>query len=206
MPLLLTTLDRLKVYANADATADAPTWGAGLEALATQLIARVSRAIELECFRKFHVEERTKTFRLGEGQRLVFLDAFPVVGDVEVRLDADREFGDETIVDEDLYAVDTEQGSIEFIGLPAVYGPGVLRVTWTGGIAEDVDDVVAEDSELLDLAEACELQVLYEVRRRDNPGGTSTSGGGGSTTYEGSLKLLPRVRELIAHYRRLRHG
>lgn len=199
MPLELTTLARVKAFANADSVA----WSAGVETLATQLIRSVSRAIERHLGRELKAEARTIDLDVEPGRSLLWLPAYPVSAVASVKLDASREFASSSIVAATAYVVDGRLGAVRFLSPPGVYGPLAARVTYTGGIAADAAAVVADGSEYLDLAEACELQVLYEVRRRDNPGGTSTQGGGGSTTFEGALKLLTRVLELLAPHRRV---
>jgi hypothetical protein len=199
--LQLTTLQRVKLYAEGFG---GKSWAAA-DGLIGQLIASASAAIDAYLGRRLLKVARTEDFDLDVAQRIVWLPAFPIDTGTPpvVRVDSARAFGDGTIVASAGYAVNARLGCIQFDTYTPVPGPGVCRVTWTGGLAATTDALVADYP---DLAQACEQQVLYEVQRRTNPGGTVQQAGGASATYEGPVKLLPRVVELLAPYRRVRHG
>lgn len=78
--------------------------------------------------------------------------------------------------------------------------PGYLQVIYTGGMGTDTDDLVIERNEL---AYACDLQVKYQLDRRDSLGGNVTSLAGGSTSFESEFRMLKEVDAILEQYRRV---
>jgi hypothetical protein len=99
----LDTLANVKLTLGVTGTAD--------DALLTQLQTVADSFIETHCGRNFLGGTFTE-FHCGGGQ-LLFLNNYPVLAVSEIRVDAEREYGPETIVPADRYVVHTARGVVE---------------------------------------------------------------------------------------------
>lgn len=204
----LTTVEAIKDRLSAGGKA-IPVEDVSADATLLSLIRAYSAHFELATGRAFERIERTETFDVELGDTRLSLRAFPVDAEAEfeVRIDSSREFETGSILDSALYYVDRTRGHV-VLDNPLTYcGAGILRVTYTGGLAE-VDGTDGESSSVVaevapDLVEACELSIVEAWNRRDGAGSQSTSFGDGSRTYEGALKLLPIVQSVLNSYRRV---
>ncbi len=207
MSIQLISRNNVKLYLGmVDALGDVDTTNVQHDGLITLIIEQVSARIETYLDRLLKAEERIEYFDTGPGT--FYLKAFPVdtdealtviLDDIEQDLITDDEDGDFH-----LYA---EEGKIVF---PCGTGTGsnkALKVTYTGGYAED-PIVEGEDTGVLvvpdDLSRACLLQVVYDFRRRNDIGLSSISMPDGSVSVpQGPSGLLPEVRYILKSFRRL---
>lgn len=204
MPLALTTVERIReLHPSAKANE-------GNDPRLSALILRVSRQIERELGLEFEKVERTELLDVAYGQTLFHLKAMPVdtAEDFIVKNEANGDFAAAAAIDSDNYHVDAARGRLQFRGryYSLVDGPGCLQVVYTGGIAEDGDDVLAIAPDYADLVLACEMQVWHEMQRAPNWGSPGRTVGGGGQTFDedevyGSA-FTPRVSKILQLYRR----
>ena len=121
--------------------------GSADDDLLEQLQAAADDFVARHCGRDFAGGTFTE-FHAG-GKRLIFLKQHPVSAVVSVRADAAREFGTDTILDDDLYYVHTDRGVIESLGGPFLWSsaPGTVRVEYqtpTGQVPASVRRAYAE--------------------------------------------------------------
>lgn len=182
----LTTVARVKALAK-DLSSANDAWYAAA-------IAGISAAIERETGRWFERKQRTEKFSPDGDITLFFLRATPVASIDEVKNDAE-------IVDVAEYRLLDEIGAVEFESPPLPSFSGRLEIKYTGGLAATVDALVALP-EYLDLAHACEREVLALWQRRDRIAPRlSESVGGSSLTLEYPDGFLPETLRVIGRYR-----
>ena len=177
------------------------------DAILDQFIVAVSA--EVEQFLTRHAEElaRVEQFDLIPGDRKIFLRGFPVIAPptatFELRHDLDRQFTGTPENLDDFY-VDFERGVITadrgVIIAPGAFGPGVLQVTYTGGMAPDTATFITRFS---DVAHAVDLQVAFLFRRKDQLGQVAFSSEGGSISIEAPLELISPVKTALERHRRM---
>lgn len=152
--------------------------------------------------------ERTEDYGLREGQRVVWLRAWPVdlTATVDVRIDSDRAFGLGDVVDPADYTIVDRYGALEFdtwYWPTVVYGENILRVKYTAGLAATA---AALETAYPDLAMAIADQVIHHWRRRGNKGGQAQQAGAGSNTYAGGVDWLPQSLEVVLSFQRKHTG
>lgn len=175
--------------------------GADRDAEIDLQIRAVSGAIANFCGRRDAMESKSRsyTFHVRPSQRVWQLPAYPVASITDVRLDYDRAFGSGTILDTQLYSVDTETGVVSFdLVLEPAGGrkwANTLQINCVAGMA---DSLTALRSGYADIEQACQYQVQHNLKRKEtDPGKFTTSTGGASRTTP-ALDLLPYVKTLLA--------
>ncbi len=200
----LTTLERVKV-----GLGDA---GNQNDALLAQLITSISVDLERRMKRYVQSAQRVEVVPVVSGYRCFSLRGTPLDPDsVAVVACPTRDFaGPEAFpykanVD---YVVDPENGLVNILRLfdtriigatLAPLAPGFFQVTYTGGLAADTAGLIAAYP---DLADACDLQVVHRFKRKDSAGAVKQTMGGTESTSTGEYKLLDRVEQVCAFYRR----
>lgn len=176
------------------------------DALIAQLISVVSAELQgpRHMDRLVEVTERTELFELDGVQRSFELRAFPLasVAEVEV-LDANGDAIDATD-----FTLHERDGVVEFAYAPrpdigaAGATNGRLSIKYTGGVATDVDGLLA-DPEFAALVFAVDLLVVQLVKNRDQLGGTTEVAIAGSRMAIMDPTRIPRrVRDIIGSLRR----
>lgn len=201
--LSITSTTRLKEYLGG--TAFSTTWNTWW----ANKIAAISKAVEEALGRWLKAEARTVYVDVDRGQRKVLLKGYPISAVASVYSDPSRDFGSGTEVDSSLYTFGNgDEGILSFdYALPA--GPKALKVTYTGGMATNADNLAADYGDLVD---AVDQQLMYAFKTKDTLGFSSVSGGmvaGGGTKITGGFvtyfkefgDMLPELLSTLNRYR-----
>ena len=192
-----TTLARVKVDLQTGGADPLPTTH---DDYLNELLRAYSAEFERYLGRYSQVVLRQEQYDVEPGMRVVALNAYPVSSVSTVTNDSGRDF-DSGDVSSDDYYLSAKNGLLEFDKTALVSGPGVLRVTYTGGLGTNTTALVRD---FPDLAHACDIQVVYHFRRRRSLGASGLSQGGGNVSWEGALDLLPTVKQILDRRRRVR--
>ena len=200
-----TTRARVKTLlgiANADVSQDG---------LIDQLVTAVSQRFDTEMRRHSQQTARTEVYPVKFTRRLITLKGAPVATSPApvVKISDTTDFTTATtMVANDDYVIEFDAGVVRLLtqGTPFTAGaagrpvaPYYVQVQYTGGFATSTANVI---SAYPDLAQACDLQVAYQHRRRVSPGGNVTVGDS-STQYTKDYGLLDEVREVLNKYKRI---
>ena len=168
------------------------------EDLIGRFIASVSAAAETRWLRrKTKLETHTRQMDIDRGQRVIFLDAYPVSAAPvpEFRNDLSREFTGDAI-DASSYYLDLTSGIVEFDRVYLIQGAGVLEAMWTGGMASSTAALIS-GAAFDDVIRGAEIQVAHMFQRRLDIGRSSLSAEGGSLQLaRPALTLCDATREL----------
>jgi hypothetical protein len=169
-----------------------------------QAIAVASRMVA-DCIRLPIVrEDRTDILDWRAASDTVILPAWPVLSVTEVRFSLDQDWADEDTLAEtpDEY-VWTRGGRISFRAAAPEDARQSVRVIYRAGLVESLADLIAEDgngaptSEFSYIAIGTAMQALHILRRHDNLAGTTETTGQASFGFQGPVRLLPIVRDLL---------
>ena len=181
----LTTRAALKLYLGIDA-ADSDH-----DDLLDSLIAYASERIESHCRRAFASAEVTE-YLDGPGTSRLVLARRPVTALAGVYEDADRDFGEDTVIPDDELALYPETGVVERVNGIFPRGTRNVKVEYTGGYAAIPDDVAIACVKL--------AAAWYAHARTGADGVASETLGGYSAEY--SARALPAdVEGALAPYR-----
>lgn len=175
---------------------DAGEWGASLPADVSAALAIAIPAVSdaIENYLGTRLEEAARVEYpsvVRRNQRLVRLVHAPVVtGTTELRQNLSRDFTDAADdIDPATYHVDLRLGAI-VLDAPLYGGAGTLRVTSTGGLGTDLDDLEANFPAVVEAATLWASEIL---RRRRSLTTESTGGRGGSAVSYVSLGQMPEA-------------
>lgn len=214
MTLACTTIERVQAYLDGvEDDADATAW---LEAR----ILAVSKRFERYCFRHFEQVERTEEYQLRPRARIISLRGAPVlvtdgrgvsVATFTVKASTTLNFsGAATLTRNTNYIIEQEQGILRILDnvetarsglLQRSIAPAYFQVRYTGGLAADTDELI---DTYPDLAAACDVQVVYEWKRRTDAGAGDQKAGDSTSTHTKELALLAGVEDVLKSYRRRR--
>lgn len=186
MPVLqLTTTARVKAYGDIQSQ----VWSPANEMLLSDLINAVSLGFEQYCSRGFIVAERTEARRINHW----FLPAssFPVVSISSVMVSMTGNSHDYQPISESSYDISENGDGINVFGISR---GALVKYTYSGGIATDTDDVIANHPSL---ENACRLQVLSLWKRRTSPDRSGMTLGTGETQWTGEYGLLKDVESTL---------
>ncbi len=167
-----------------------------LDTVIPQLITSVSGRVATAVARHVETVERTEDVQLYAGERVAQLRGVPISSVSEVLASTDGTFSGDALVEGEDYRVEKATGIVRLLN-PNPYLSQEIRVTYTGGMAADTASFVAAYP---GLAGAVAMQVANELKRRTNPGGSTTFQGGGMT-FDGSLRNLKQLDEEIDAHR-----
>lgn len=158
-------------------------------------------------------EARVETVNVRRGQRVFPLRGWPIVSVTSVEWDPLSSFVTPTTLDTNLYTFDPRKGTLHLrldlhtqfgsggFGSPTDLAPQSLRITYTGGIATDIEALRAND-EYDDIEQAVLLQMHAMWKRRDTtPGDFAVSGQGGSTRQP-ALTWVPQAFAILKRHQR----
>jgi len=190
----------------------------------TEWLAGLQGRFEDYCNRKFaRTADVVEDFNGGES--LLFLSTFPVETASEVRLDASRQFGDNTKLAAENILLNNARGTVAYGAWPsggtygsAPYGVALMptqgaltkwpegfqniRVKYTGGFVADGDTVAAGQTAMPEgLRRAFRMQAGFEWRNRLNLGKTNVNAGKTSAQIS-AAEFLPEVENGLTLYRR----
>lgn len=166
----LTTIERVKLRVDLSYTDETQ------DALLSRLVAGVSAEVERRLDRHVLSTSRTVQANVRAGQGAVALRGYPITSITSIWNDRERDFGDETVLASSDYFADTTSGIVYF-EVTLVGGPGVLKITYTGGMAASTDAFMAAYP---DIAEAVDQRCAQLYQRRAEIGVTNVAGPGGS--------------------------
>lgn len=165
-----------------------------------QLIQGVSSQVEAYLDRQITIESnKVEQFDVSLGEWKFDLQAYPVTSVSEVNNDWDRSFESDTVVDSDNYYVDKANGVLWVDKVSLVAGPGVLKVTYSGGMANNQFEFIDSFPEI---AQAVVEEVVHRFRNRTNQGYVSLASAGSTVTLVGKSIFLPSVEDVLALYAR----
>lgn len=167
-----------------------------------RFIAAVSAAAETYMGRLAEETARTEYHDVPVGRSRIFLRAFPVVSVASLYNDALRTYDSGSLVAADDYYVEADTGIVT-MDYELVYGPGAVKVTYTGGLGTDVDDVIANGFGSIVLA--VETQVVHLFKRRASPHLAGFTDPAGGASFGGSVDWIPMAKTLLDPYR-VSHG
>ncbi len=193
--LALCNLTDLRVALEGDIKAGDTT----SDALLVSIVRGVSAHFERYLGRDLQWMARTKDFDVRPGARATRLPAYPVdlAEPFVLKSDYSREFTDDTIREATSYHVDADLGIIRFDRARVSSGYGVLRVTWTGGLASNTSELATLHP---DLVRACVLQCVHEFRRRATLDNSNQGMGGISVGWNDQVQMLKIVRDILRPY------
>lgn len=152
---------------------------------------------------------RTEYLNVEGGQTLFTLRAYPVASVTGVWFDLNQTFAASTQLSSTDYfsPIIDERGLLrlrytlldDWYQIPA---PATLKVTYTGGMAASTQAFIATYP---DLASAIDRQVIYEFKRKNDPGSLSISSEAGSVAIP-EVHLLRSTIEALDRHRRTTHG
>jgi len=164
-----------------------------------RMINEVSQAMETYCGRYFKERSGLSEFYSPNGGSILSLDHFPVTATTtfKIYVDADRDFGEDTLLDADDYYLDLKTGVVKLIEgeFPAV--PGSVKALYSAGFGSTAIPY--------DLRKACKRWVASVfAESKDHRQGLKSlsSGQGETTTYEldeppeGVVEILNRYRKM----------
>jgi hypothetical protein len=179
-----------------------------------RLIASTSQRIEDFIDRPLHKTARTEEYSIKPRQNTLFLRAYPLAAQTSIssiKIAGDWDFASVSAVDSGDYHVDLDSGMVHFnyfpitnyLGNNMATAPNVVQIVYTGGL-------VANTNEVIDfypaIASACEMQVIANWRRRDQPMMDTVKIDEYTSTVAGPLEFLADVRQALMPYRRMRFG
>ena len=179
-----------------------------------RLIASTSQRIEDFIDRPFHTVARTEEYSIKPRQSTLFLRAYPLGAQSDIssiKVSGDWDFASATVVDSSNYHADLDSGMVHFNYYPITNyqgnnmatAPDVVQIVYTGGFATSVSNLIAAYPAI---SAACEMQVIANWRRRDQPMMDTVKIDEYTSTVAGPLEFLPDVRQALMPYRRLRFG
>lgn len=181
----VTTLARVKAFM-ADEIKDTT----GSDAVIQQMITALSSIFERKMNRLIRRQGYIDYPNVREGQKSLYLRAFPITAIADVRYDLQRDFGTDSIVDSGNYDFVDTDGILIMDKIGFESGVKVLKVSYTGGMAATTSAFI---SDYPDLAMAADVAVAFWMRRKRKIEASSTSSGAG-----GSLGLLdPKLPEFV---------
>lgn len=193
--LALCNLTDLRVALEGDIKAGDTT----SDALLVSIVRGVSAHFEKYLGRDLQWMARTKTFNARPGAQVISLPAYPIdtAETFELRADYNRAFGDGTIVAPTTYNVEAEIGLVRLDRVSVQAGYGVLRVTWTGGLASNTSELATLHP---DLVRACVLQCVHEFRRRATLDNSNQGMGGIAVGWNDQVQMLKSVKDMLRPY------
>lgn len=167
-----------------------------IEGLVAQQLPLVSSVIERRLGRGVLKAERTEYFDLESGQDYVPVFAFPIdtSANVDVFYDLDAAFPASSELGATEYRVTSRASGIA-LRSALLGGPRVLKVVYTGGMADNLDDLAT--GEFAEVVKAATIQVAYLIQRRPNLGATVLAAGPSSATFNSEYGLLRHVAEIV---------
>lgn len=163
-----------------------------------RLIVEVSAQVERHLDRGVEIKTREDLLDIEhDGQRILYLSAFPTSSITDIRYDPDGVFGDGSILSPSLFRLNPMRGSIHLLQEYRAH-PLCFRVSHIGGMALDTNDF---ETKFPDLSGQVAMQVYYLYQRRNQLGVISVSGEGGAVTLA-PVDLLPSLRSAIRYHKR----
>ncbi len=197
MSIMLVSLATTKAFLDIDSAKT------DYDSLLVTIIKHVSDRIQVFLNRKLNKEERTQYFQAGRTK--YFLEAYPVDSTASLTVTLDDTV--QTVNDD--YWVWPDLGLVEFDYDTSYIEPRQLYITYTGGYLATATSIGVGSTETVllqvpdSIAYACMLQVAFVFRRRKDIGLNSVSMPDGSINTMYAADLLPEVKNILSHYRKI---
>lgn len=197
MPVYATTLNNVMQQAQMSGKADAD-----LKALLNKKIASVTQKIERYLGRHIEAKQRTEYYDVDgcngrldadDDDALFHLKGWPVSAVASVKNSDEGDYDDHVLTAGSDFIAPVNRGRL-VIKSSLTIGADALQVVYTGGMATTTEAFV---DAYPDIADAADVQVVYEYLRRKTPGAASVSNAGGTVEQEGELKLLKEVKRAL---------
>lgn len=195
--VVASTIDRVKRLIPIDASETSK------DALLTDVLAAVSRSVELYLGYDFEQKSRTELHSPQLAEQTLLLRTIPVVSITSVKVASDGDFASATALQA---GTEYRLRDDPYEGLlwcePGILVPGVdtAQVVYVAGLGATTNDVIAAAP---DVAYAVDLQAAEEYRRSTSPTTQTRPGPRGARTFSSQHSMLSRVAELLAPYRRV---
>lgn len=155
---------------------------------------------EMETYLDRFTKRQTNKIEIFDGLQRVQVRGFPISTLTDVRSDSERVFGSSTVVDSKNYYADLERGVITIDKQFVRYGPGTLRVQYTGGMGTDTANFM---SLYPDIASAASIEVAFRFQRTKEVGLVAVAAGGASLTLQLQEQFLPVVKAALDRHLRI---
>lgn len=143
---------------------------------------------------------QTEFFDICPGQQFLQVRAFPITSVTGVWNDSTREFVSSSVIDAADYYLDKPRGRFVFDKTFLYSGPGVMKITYLGGMATDTD---AFRTTYPAVSFACVQEVAYRFKHRGREAVVSSSMAGASITVIQKKQFTDAVFEILDPYRRV---
>lgn len=190
--LPLTTFERLRAYAELKQEQRAEA-----AALLDAMIDSVSQKMEQYCSRVFLIHEVVEAGTLTCDEFPCF--QVPVQSISRVSYSSTGRRADLVALPSSQYEISASGNNIKIYDV--AYG-GLVECTFTGGLAENTADVIANHPALED---ACKMQVTALWQRHSTPDRTGTTLGTGETNWTADYQLLKSVKSDLDQQYNNRH-
>lgn len=173
------------------------------DALLTDVLAAVSRSIELYLGYDFEQKSRTELYSPAQNDQIILLRTIPVVSVTSIKVASDSDFSSATALQagtEYRLRDDPNEGVIWCEPGTLVAGVDTVQVVYVAGLGATTNDVITAAP---DIAYAVDLQVAEEFRRSTSPTTQSRPGPRGARSFTSPHGLLARVQEILSPYRRV---
>lgn len=189
--------------------------GSGSDTTIAQMITAVSNEVERLMDRHAQTSARTEVYQIRATKRLVLLKGYPVDTGAAftIKVSQNGDFSTADALDQYTeYTLDATRGEIRLLGgfeplrdadSGKPIAPIYVQVTYTGGMATTAGNFVTAFPEV---AQAVDMQVVHQFKRRATPGQTATEMGDSSASYQGELGLIKITTEAARRHRRMVWG
>lgn len=168
------------------------------DTLIAQVISGVSERAAVEMGRHTESTARTETYNVDDFQTTVALPGFGGALSVStIHNDSEWTFAASSLVSSSDYIVNVETGVVTF-NFTLTRGRQALRVVYTGGMATSAANFITAYP---GIAQAVDSQVVFELKRGQNPDVASYSDVSGNVNFVTPFDWLPGVRRVLQAYR-----
>ena len=166
------------------------------EPLLRQMMTDVTYQMEKEMNRKVQKAVYTEQYDFNYYQKTLHITASPVdiTQPFSLWIDISRQFGPETLISPSSYFVDSQIGLIQFDYPRYACGPGIAKVSYTGGMADTTENFIASYP---DVAGAFVTEVAYRWQNSKTVGKASVSVAGASVSLNTGGLFLDLVQQVL---------
>jgi len=188
----MTTKERIKLLRGIDDT--------GADDQIDQVIGGVSARFEAILGRHALDTSYEETYELHRAAKVLWLRAYPISAISAVTYSSvPNDTSATALIADDEYYLDAEAGIVRLRLSTTPYDPGYIAVEYDGGMGTTTAAFITNYPEI---AAACDQQVVYELNRRNTPGGQLSTRDGRTEFSKSEVNLLRGVREVLVTYSR----
>lgn len=177
-----------------------PNFGTQGDQSLIEIISIVSGQIETYLDRKITTGTYIEQLDVKPLQWKFYLKAYPIVSVTSIYNDYDRVFDSSSLVEAADYYVDLERGAVAIDRTILTSGNGVLKITYSGGMAADQE---AFKSAYPDIAGACAQECAARWLRKGNPNTINATIGGATVSLISRGQFLPDVKDVLDNHVRM---